>query len=95
VIESNWKRIVPIIKTILLCARNNLLLCGHRESGLLSASEIRSWCLSGEQRVFCALLSFWVESDDTTIMNHFETSPKNCTMVIPRIQNEIIVAVGD
>jgi len=41
VIENNRKRIVPIIKTILFCARNNLPLCGHRESGLLSSSKIR------------------------------------------------------
>ena len=38
VIESNRKRIVPIIKTILFCARNNLPLRGHRESGLLSSN---------------------------------------------------------
>jgi hypothetical protein len=93
VIESNRKRIVPIIKTILFCARNNLPLRGHRESGLLSSSEIRSSCLNGEQGVFRTLLSF--ESGDTALLNHIETSPKNCTMVSSRIQNEIIVAVGD
>ncbi|KAL4108237.1 hypothetical protein QTP88_018472 [Uroleucon formosanum] len=48
-----------------------------------------------QQGVFRALLSFRVESGDTTLMNHFETSSKNCTMISPRIQNEIIVAVGD
>ncbi|KAL4126532.1 hypothetical protein QTP88_010753 [Uroleucon formosanum] len=95
VIESNQKRIVPIIKTILFCARSNLPLRGHRESGLLSSNEIRSSCFSGEQGVFRALLSFRVESGDTTLMNHFETSSKNCTMISSRIQNEIIVAVGD
>jgi len=51
--------------------------------------------LSSEQGVFRALLSFRIESGDTTLMNHFETSPKNYTMISPRIQNEIIVAVGD
>lgn len=70
-------------------------LRGHRESGLLSSSEIRSSCLNGEQGVFCALLSFRVESGDTALLNHIETSPKNCTMISSRIQNEIIVAVGD
>lgn len=95
VIDSNRKRIVPIIKTILFCARNNLPLRGHRESGLLSSSEIRSSCLNGEQGVFRALLSFRVESGDTALLNHIETSPKNCTMISSRIQNEIIVAVGD
>jgi len=95
VIDSNRKRIVPIINTILFCARNNLPLRGHRESGLLSSSEIRSSCLNGEQGVFRALLSFRVESGDTALLNHIETSPKNCTMISSRIQNEIIVAVGD
>ncbi|KAE9522524.1 hypothetical protein AGLY_017071 [Aphis glycines] len=57
-------------------------------------NEIRS-SLSGEQEVFRALLSFRVESGDTILMNHFETSPKNCTMISPRIQNEITIAAGD
>lgn len=87
VIESNRKRIVPIIKTILFCARNNLPLHGHRESGLLSSSEIRSSCLNGEQGVLRALLSFRVESGDTALLNHIETSLKNCTMIRSRIQN--------
>jgi len=73
VIESNQKRIVPIIKTILFCARNNLPLRGYRESGLMSSSEIRSSCLSGKQKVFRVLQSFRVESGDTTLMIHFET----------------------
>jgi len=67
----------------------------HRKFGLLSSSEIRSSCLNGEQGVFRALLSFRVESGDTTLLNHIETSPKNCIMISSRTQNEIIVAVGD
>lgn len=95
VIESNQKRVIPIIQTILFCARNNLPLRGHRESGSLSSNTIRSNCLNGEQGVLRALLSFRVECGDTTLLNHLETAPKNCTMISPKIQNEIIVAVGD
>lgn len=34
VIESNRKRIIPIIKSTLFYERNNLAMRGHRESGL-------------------------------------------------------------
>lgn len=93
-IESNKKRLIPIVKTILFCARNNLPLRGHRETGSLSLESVRSSCIGGEQGVLRALLAFRVDSGDTELQRHFETSPKNCTMISPIVQNEIIDVIG-
>lgn len=35
------ERVIPIIKTILFCAQNNLALRGHRELGSLSSCDVR------------------------------------------------------
>ncbi|XP_060881672.1 zinc finger MYM-type protein 1-like [Metopolophium dirhodum] len=94
-IESNKKRLIPIVKTILFCARNNLPLRGHREAGSLSLESVRSSCTVGEQGILRALLAFRVDSGDTELQRHFETSPKNCTMISPKVQNEIIDVIGD
>lgn len=93
-IENNRKRLVPIVKTILFCAKHNLPLHGHREQGNLSSDKVRQACLNGEQGVFRGLLSFRVECGDTDLWKHFEEAPKNCTMISPQIQNEVINAIG-
>lgn len=63
---------------------------GHRETGSLSLDRVRSSCIGGEQVVLRALLAFRIDSGDTELQRHFETSPKNCTMISPKVQNEII-----
>lgn len=35
IIDANKRRLRPIIKTVIFCARNNLALTGHRDDGLL------------------------------------------------------------
>lgn len=81
---------MPIIKTILFCARHNLPLRGHREKGELVSEDV----INGEQWVFRGLLSFRIECGDTDLWKHFEDAPKNCIMISPQIQNEIIKAIG-
>lgn len=95
VIEYNQKRLIPIIKTVLFCAQNNLPLRGHRESGSLKFDDIKKECLSGKQGVFRALLSFRIEAGDTNLETHLDAAPKNCTMISPSIQNEIVETIGD
>lgn len=94
IIEHNRKRLIPIIKTILFCARNNLPLRGHGESGSLKFDNVREDCLSGNQGIFRALLSFRMESGDGDLKSHFDISTKNCTMISSTIQNEIIESMG-
>lgn len=43
-IESNIKSLMPIVKTILFCARHNLPLRGHHEQGKLVSSYVRNAC---------------------------------------------------
>jgi hypothetical protein len=43
------------VKTILFCARNNLPLRGHRETGYLSLDSVRSSCIGGENGFLRAL----------------------------------------
>lgn len=57
------------------------------------SDDVRSACLIGEQGVFLGLLSFIVEYGDTDLWKHFEEAHKNCTMISPQIQNEIIEAI--
>lgn len=93
-IEYNRKRLMPIVKTILFCARHNIPIRGHREMGSMASDDVRDVCLNGEQGVFRGLLAFRIECGDTDLLNHLETAPKNCTMISPQIQNEIIEAIG-
>jgi len=93
-IEYNRKRLMPIVKTILFCARHNIPLRGHREMGSMASGNVRDFCLNGEQGVFRGLLAFRIECGDTDLLNHLETAPKNCTMISPQIQNEVIEAIG-
>lgn len=76
VIEYNRKRLIPIVKTIIFCAQNNLALRGHREIGSMKDNETREKCLSGEQGIFRALLSYRIESGDSDLLTHLETSKK-------------------
>ncbi|XP_060845680.1 zinc finger MYM-type protein 1-like [Rhopalosiphum padi] len=95
IVEHNRKRLIPIIKTILFCAQNNLALRGHRELGSLSECDVRKECLSGKQGLLRALLSFRIEFGDKDLESHFDTAAKNCTMISPTIQNEIMETIGD
>lgn len=47
-IEQNRRRLVPIFKTVLFCAQNNLPLRGHRDDGALDNEERLASSLSGE-----------------------------------------------
>lgn len=77
IVEHNRKRLIPIIKTILFCAQNNLALLGHRELGSLSSCDVRKECLSGKQEFLRALLSFRIESGNKDLESHFDTAAKN------------------
>jgi len=62
--------------------------------GSMASGDVRDVCLNGEQGVFRCFLAFRIECGDTDLLNHLETAPKNCTMISPQIQNEVIEAIG-
>lgn len=94
VIKRNRERLIPIIKTIIFCGRNNLPLRGHREGGSLDSEDNKN-ILSGNQGVFRALLAFRIDSGDTTLMQHFQKCGNNSMMISGKIQNDLISSIGE
>ncbi|CAH1724767.1 unnamed protein product [Aphis gossypii] len=86
IMESNRKRLVPIIKTIIFCGHNNLPLRGHRDDGILDIDS----ALVGTQGIFRSLLAFRIDSGDKELTNHIRSCKKNSTMISKTIQNDII-----
>lgn len=93
-IQQNRQRLIPIIKTILLCGRCNLPLRGHCEEGDMKDLNTQQSALKGEQGVFRALLAFQIDAGDDNLKRYFEISGKNCTLISPEIQNEIIDTIA-
>lgn len=81
-IKSNRERLIPIVKTIILCGRENIPLRGHRDDGAFS-DEIG-------QGKFRALLKFRIDSGDSSLRKHLETAPKNATYLSKTTQNQLI-----
>ena len=74
-----------LFKTVLFCDRNNIALRGTRDDDPSNES------LQGN---FQALLNFRVDSGDTVLQEHLETSARNATCVSKTIQNEMINTIG-
>ena len=86
-IFKNRLKVIPIIKTVLLCVKHNIPLRGHRDD-----SKHYEALDSGN---FQALLSFRVNSGDESLKEHFSTAPKNATYRSKSTQNEIISCCAD
>jgi len=95
IIESNKRRLRPIIKTVIFCARNNLALRGHRDDGLINCESYQEQVLSGKQGIFRSLLGFRLDAGDEDLKYHLENSSGNCTMISKTVQNEIIDSMGE
>lgn len=72
-VEENRQKLIPIIKTVILCGMQNKPLRGHRDDGNL---ELESFCAEGN---FRALLKFRIDSGDEVIRNHIQTCAKNAS----------------
>ena len=81
-IAKNRDKLAPIVKTVLLCARHNIPLRGHRDD---SDNYETDNCGN-----FQALLDFRVDSGDKVLEQHFETAPRNATYRSKTAQNELI-----
>ena len=74
--NENRKRLVPIVKTIILCGTENIALRGHRDDGTLDLQEI------GKHEVkFRALLRFRIDARDSTLKDHLQSAPKNVIFI--------------
>ena len=87
-VELNRQKLRSIIKTVVLCGKQNMELRGHRnDSSHLEES-------SGNPENFQALLNFRVEAGDKVLANHFANGPRNATYHSKTIQNDIIEVLG-
>jgi hypothetical protein len=91
---ENRKKILPIIKTVLLCGRQGLALRGHFDHGLKSLQTKVDNSNKDDKTLnegnFRALLKFRIDAGDCDLENHLNTASKNATYISPRVQNEII-----
>ena len=84
---KNRLKLIPISKTVLLRARQNIPLCGHRDD-----SKHYEALDSGN---FQVLHNFRVDSDDESLKEYFSTAPKNATYRSKSPQNEIVSCYAD
>ena len=81
-VKKNRLKLTPIIKTVLLCARQNIPLREHRDD-----SKYYETVDTGN---FQALLNLRIDSSDEILKEHFDTTPKNATYRSKSTQNDII-----
>ena len=92
-VEKNRSILVPIMETILLCARQKITLRSHRnESGSISFDGLDPEENDG---IFRALLRFHIRGGDAELKSHVQSTKANATYQSPDIQNALIVAAGD
>ena len=76
-IEDNHQRLVPIVKTVILCGRIPIAYRGHRDEGKLHPE--RSIAVADGN--FRALLAFRIDAGDTILKKHLLTAGKNATYI--------------
>jgi len=86
-VSKNREKLSSIVKTILLCGRQNIPLRGHRDD---SSDYDAKNCGN-----FQAMLDFRVDSGDEVLKQHFENAPRNATYRSKTIQNDLISCCGE
>ena len=81
-VAASKKRLVPLVKTILLCGRLTFALRGHDDG--TNTIEAQPTSNPGN---FEALLRFRVDAGDKDLKLHTKTAPKNATYCSATIQN--------
>ena len=91
-ITSNRQKLSSTMKTIVLCGRPNIALCGHRDSALDLERDVD---VSENHGNFVALLNFRVKAGDTVLGEHLSTAARNATYTSNTIQNQIVRVLAD
>jgi hypothetical protein len=84
------EKLLPIIKTVILCGRTGIALRGHRDDGPLNPERP----IDTAEGKFRALLAFRVDAGDTTLRHHLQTAKKNATYISKTTQNELVEICG-
>ncbi len=88
-VAANRQRLVPIVKTVLVCGRQNIVLRGHDSA---KQTEADSHVNRGK---FRALLEFRIDASDRDLGHHISTAPTNTKYTSATIQDELINIIGD
>ena len=85
-VRENIERLIPIVKIIILCGKQNISLRGHRDDGII---EVDSPPANNEGN-FRALLQFRVDAGDKTLEDHLRKSSSRATYISKTTQNYLI-----
>lgn len=88
----NRSRLIPIVKTVFLCGKQGLALRGHRENGDVVRNTTEAE--GSNDGNFRALLRFRIDAGDESLKEHLIDGPRNATYTSPKVQNQIIDAIG-
>ena len=91
-IEGNRQRLVPIVKTVILCDRIGIVYRGHRDVRKLHPEKPIA---VADGNNFRALLAFRLRAGDTILGKHLLIAGKNATYISKNNQNELIWICGD
>lgn len=80
-VENNRKALKPIIETVLLCARQNIPLRGHRDSGRIIEEEQPDV----NEGSFRALLRYRVHGGDKCLRKHLSEGAGNAQYISPEV----------
>ena len=86
-IVTNKAIIKCMTEVILLCGKQCIALCGHRDDNTAEPDTNKG--------NFLALLEYSMKSGNTVLANHLKTAAKNATYTSKTSQNELIECIGD
>ena len=89
--DDQRHRLIPIVKTVILCRRQGLAYRGRRDNGTIDLDKP----ISVADGNFHSLLAFRVDSGDEELKNNLLSTGKNCTYISKTTQNELIEICGE
>ena len=89
-VAENRDRLRPIIKTIILCGRQNIPLRGHRDDGQILSTNTDHSDVSSAEGNFRALLKFRIDAGDSVLKRHLSSTSSTATYISKTVQNELI-----
>jgi len=84
--QENRKRLIPIVKTVIFCGKQNIPLRGHKDDGDIRKNKTP---VQNEGN-FRALLRFRIDAGDTTLEHHLGNTSSRATYTSKMIQNQLI-----
>lgn len=86
--EENRRKLIPIVKTVMFCGRQNIALRGHRDDGLLLLQKSDN-CRKNEGN-FRELLRFRIDAGDKILENHLKNATARRAYISKTVQNDVI-----